>query len=108
MILNEEQQTERFYEGYDAGWLRAVEEKSGAVGDPVGVDEYYQLGWWNGVGNCHAWQEGWSAAKRGILFCPYLVGADDECFRENWMHGYKQYMACMARETPLEAGGLLV
>lgn len=58
------------------------------TGDPVGVCEDYELGWWCGVGHCMAWHEGYSAAKRGMLFCPYATGADDDCFRDPWMSGY--------------------
>ncbi len=106
--MTEEQQEQRFWDGYDEGWSRAIEARGGQVGDPVGVDEYYDLGWWNGVGNYLAWEEGWRAAERGILFCPYLIGADDECFREHWMNGYQGKMKCMASsENPSYTGRLL-
>lgn len=39
-----------------------------------------------------AWHEGWAAAEAGVMACPYLVGSDDECFRESWIGGYTDAM----------------
>lgn len=58
------------------------------VGDPVGADESYVLGWWSGIGECQAWNEGLRAARLGLHVCPYAEGSDHECFREFWLMGY--------------------
>lgn len=79
---------------YQAGYADAWDEyrPDDPVGDPVGVHEDYQLGWWCAVGEVSAWHEGWEAASQGALACPYLADADDECFREPW---YRGYWACV-------------
>lgn len=78
-------------EAFDAGHLAAWEayEPGHPVGEPVGVSDDYQCGWWCGVGNASAWHEGYAAAKRGVLACPYSTDGDDECFREPWLNGYR-------------------
>lgn len=78
-------------EAFEAGRLAAWDayEPGHPAGDPVGVSDDYQFGWWCGVGNASAWHEGYSAGKCGMLFCPYAIGADDDCFREPWLNGYR-------------------
>lgn len=75
---------------YDAGYALAwgEYEPGEPVPDPVGVDDDFQFGYWVGIGHAAAWNEGWTAAERGMLVCPYRIGADDECFRESWLSGY--------------------
>lgn len=77
---------ERVDQGWEAAWDHY--EPGRPIGDPVGEDESYNLGWWSGVGCCAAWHEGWAEYKRGVLACPYAVGSDDECFRAHWLDGY--------------------
>lgn len=75
---------------YQAGHIDGLVEyfPGELAGDPVGVSDDYRAGWWCGVGDAMAFHEGWNAAEKGILACPYIVGADDECFRDQWHDGY--------------------
>lgn len=91
---------DRFWVGYDAAWCEY--EPGHPVGDPVGTDDDYRGGWWSGVGDCSAWHEGWTAAERGLSVCPYIIGADDECFREPWLDGYGS--ASLRQCRPAAAG----
>jgi hypothetical protein len=75
-----------FYAGRDDGVLAYIPGEP--VGEPVGVDDDYLFGWWCGIGDASAWDEGCAAAEHGLLFCPYQIGSEDECFREMWMSGY--------------------
>lgn len=79
-----------FTAGYEAAALAYDQDEP--VGDPVGVHEDYRLGWWCAVGDTAAFLEGWDAYERGVMSCPYSVGADDECFREHWFSGYTTAM----------------
>ena len=75
-----------FDQGYEAAW--EAYEPNQPSGDPIGVDEDYQFGWWVGVGEASAWYEGWEAAEKGVLACPYAEGSDEEDFRGMWLEGY--------------------
>lgn len=77
----------QFDAGYQDAWVEY--EPGEKVGDPVGVDEDYRFGWWNGIGDVSAWHEGWAAYEKGLRCCPYIEGADDECFREPWLKGLR-------------------
>lgn len=90
-------------DSFEAGRLAAWEayEPRRPVGDPVGVSDDYQFGWWCGVGAASAWHEGYSAARRGLLSCPYSTDGDDECFREPWLNGYR---AAFESDLDREAG----
>jgi hypothetical protein len=70
--------------GYEAGWDAVFIDE--AVGDLVGANEDYDLGYWNGVGEAEAWRAGWRDAERGAMACPYV--GDGEVFRETWLRGY--------------------
>lgn len=74
---------------YQAGFDAACEtyQDGAPLGDPVGVSEDYQWGWWNGVGFTIAFEEGYRAARRGVLTCPYTDAAE-EFFVESWRLGY--------------------
>jgi len=67
------------------------------VGDPVGADESYVLGWWSGTGECQAWNEGLRAARIGLHACPYLTDSDDGGLREFWLMGYADALAMGAK-----------
>lgn len=76
----------RVDQGWEDAWL--AYEPGEPVGDPVGADESYDLGWWSGIGCCAAWHEGWAAAENGLCHCPYDAESDEECFRGHWLNGY--------------------
>lgn len=78
-----------YQSGYEAAWFDY--EHGEPAGDPIGVSDDYQFGWWVGIGEVSAWHEGWEAAEKGVMACPYLTDADDECFREPWLIGYWAY-----------------
>lgn len=63
------------------------------VGDPVSSEDY-RFGWWCGIGEATAWHEGWQSYEDGVKFCPYVIGSDQEGFREPWLDGY--WMAMVA------------
>lgn len=77
---------DQYSQGWDAAW--EAYEPGEPVGDPVGVSEDYDFGWWCGVGEAQAWHEGWGAAECGVLACPYQRGSDDDCFVDPWLKGY--------------------
>ncbi|WP_374342652.1 hypothetical protein [Azonexus sp.] len=80
-------QDDDFDRGYADAW--DAYKPGRPVADPQFVSEDYDLGWWNGIGAASAWHEGYTAARRGVLACPYIDGNDDECFAPSWMNGYK-------------------
>lgn len=71
--------------GYEDGW--AAYEMAQPAGQPIGVEEDYDLGWWCGVGHADAWHEGFHAAEAGVYVCPYVL-VDDESYRFCWLEGY--------------------
>jgi hypothetical protein len=75
-----------YQSGYEEAWFEY--EPGEPVGDPVGASEDYRFGWWVGICEVLAWNEGWEAADKGVMACPYLADTDDECFREPWHAGY--------------------
>lgn len=77
----------RVEQGGSDAWDAFYESGEPPAGDPVVADESYVLGWWSGIAECTAWNEGWEAARRGVRACPYTT-ADDEGFREFWLKGY--------------------
>lgn len=76
-----------FERGYEDGWDEYKPLRR--VGDPQHVSEDYECGFWNGVGACAAWHEGYKAARRGVLVSPYIDSNDDDCFRQSWVLGYE-------------------
>jgi len=78
-----------FEAGYDDAWTGFNPDEP--VGDPVS-NEDYRFGWWCGIGEATAWLEGYRARENGLLFCPYVLGSDDECFRPLWIAGYAAAM----------------
>lgn len=82
---------------FQAGFQDAWEEfthPDKPVGDPVLSSENYRFGWWCGIGEAKAWHEGFQAYENGLMFCPYLLGNDDDCFRESWLDGYCRSAGC--------------
>jgi len=78
--------SEEFGQGYDIGW-RCFWEEDDAI-EPSECNDDFNLGWWCGYGDASAYHEGRYAHYKGIKHCPYLIGADDECFRTVWLDGY--------------------
>lgn len=78
---------------YDAGWADAwlSYDPEAPVGDPVG-DEDYNLGWWVGIGDVQAWNEGYEAGKAGLHACRFVAPEDAE-WRALWLIGYGTAMA---------------
>ncbi|MGZ8171849.1 MULTISPECIES: hypothetical protein [Methylobacter] len=74
-----------FNVGYDDAW--ADFDPDEPVGHPVACDDYI-FGWWCGIGDARAFYDGWQAYDQGVKFCPYAIGNEDECFREQWLNGY--------------------
>lgn len=94
------QHDDDFDRGYSDAW--EAYEAGRAIADPGPyASEGYDLGWWNGIGAASAWHEGYKAAQRGVLACPYIVGTDDECFAPSWMNGYQ---AAFASESTVMRG----
>ncbi|MDO9104907.1 MAG: hypothetical protein Q7U57_08085 [Methylovulum sp.] len=79
--------TPDFESGYDDAW--GEYEPGEPVGDPV-ASENYCFGWWVGIGDAKAFHAGWKAFEDGVRLCPYVIGNDDDCFREPWLEGYWQ------------------
>lgn len=61
------------------------------AGDPVGADEDYDLGWWNGIGQVQAWHAGYAASLAGVHVSPYEAPEDEE-LRAFWLAGYAAAM----------------
>lgn len=80
-----------FQAGYSLGWVEYRHGQRSA--DVVGASDDFRCGYWNGIGEASAWHEGWAAAECGLMVCPYLVGSDDECFRESWLNGFVDAMS---------------
>lgn len=72
--------------GYEDGWLE--HEPGEPVGDPIGVDEDYALGWWSGAMEVTAFVKGWEAYLAGVYVCPYIADIDDPELRWRWLQGY--------------------
>jgi len=77
--------TPDFEAGRDDAWAEFIPGEP--IGGPVSNDDY-RFGWWCGIGEVTAWHEGYLAYENGLLFCPYVLGSDDECFRQPWLDGY--------------------
>jgi len=74
-----------FAAGYADAW--EAFQPGEPVGDPVSSDNY-RFGWYCGIGDAKAWDKGYQAYKNGLWVCPYVMGSDDECFRQPWLDGY--------------------
>lgn len=67
----DEAREEDYWSGFDAA---CEAYRDGApTGDPVGVSEDFDLGWWNGVGWSMAFETGLVAAWRGVLIIDFIV-----------------------------------
>lgn len=89
-----------FNAGYEDAWN--AYEPAEPVGAPELADADYRFGWWSGVGDASAWHEGYDAARRGTLVCPYSREGDQECFVDPWLNGYQA--AFLGQCCPAAAG----
>lgn len=75
-----------YWQAYEDAWN--AYQRGTPPGEPAYVDDDYLFGWWSGVGDASAYQEGIVAGQIGVHFCPYAAGTDDDCFRGPWLRGY--------------------